>query len=282
MKVMTINKSLIFIMAASLLTTSPTFAVDKDPQLDKQVNNYWSAQTKLDWASVYDLLTPKQQSSITRAQYIERRKKANAFSYSNAQIKDIEIVDDLAWVSVGFDARLLRYPDIPPKHVLNWQLWQKTDTWRLIVDEERKHYPVLPPKVRLIDEETTLAKRAKTAWESKTTQDWKSFYSFLAPAYQAIVPLNEFLQKKAQYLYSSTQVDWVEVAKADKDHGRVSVTFSIKPNDPAASKLEPQQQNMIEDWIKQNGEWYFAIPLPANKPSATPNPAQTNPVGAKS
>jgi hypothetical protein len=240
MKETLLKKRLAIIMAASLVTSIPAWAVDKDPQLDEQIQRYWSAQAKRDWDTMYDLLAQKQKASITRAQHSELRNNSGAFDLSNAKVKDMEIVGDLAWVAVGFDAKLIRYPNAPARHAHIWQVWQKTDTWHPVPDNERQQFQTLPPKLRVAAEETTLANRAKIAWEAKTAQDWKSYYNFLSPAYRSLVSLDDFLKKKAQYLYPSTHIDWAEVTQAKKDQGEVKVTFWITPNAPAATKLEAQ------------------------------------------
>jgi hypothetical protein len=279
MKVMKLKKGLRLLIAASLIASTPLWAIDKDPQLDGQIQHYWAAQAKRDWGAVYDMLTAKEQASTTRAKYIESQTKTGAFEYSDPQVKDMEIAGDMAWVNMGFNAKLLLYPNAPGHHIQIWQLWQKTDTWHPASEAERQQSPNLPPKLRLVNEETALAKRAKAAWEFKTAQDWKSFYGFLSPAYQAIVPIESFLKKKAQYLYPSSHIDWAEVAQVKKDLGVVKITFTLKPNDPAVSKLEAQEQNLVENWVNQNGEWYFDIPLPSG--AANPAPAQAKPAGAK-
>ncbi|WP_394752618.1 hypothetical protein [Crenothrix sp.] len=269
MNAVTSKTSLALIVAIGLLTTPPVFAVDKDQQLIDQVQHYWGAQAKRDWNTMYGFLSPNEQATMTRAQYSEYLNKTTAFDYNNVQIKDKEIVDNMAWVAIEYDAKLILYPNAAPRHVQNWQLWQNTDTWHLIPSEQSQHYPRLPPKLRLATEETALMQRAKDAWSAKSIQDWKTFYSFLPSAYRTLVNLDSFLQKKSQYLYLNPNIDWAEVTQALKDKGLVEVSFAIKPNDPAASKLEPEPKNMLEKWFKQDGNWYIDVPLPTNK-SASP------------
>jgi hypothetical protein len=63
-------------------------------------------------------------------------------------------------------------------------------------------------------------------------------------------------------LYPTSQVTWAQVTQRNTDQGSVHVEFSIKPNDAAVSKLEAQARNVTENWIKQNADWYYDIPLP--------------------
>lgn len=277
MKTMTLKKGLGLIVLASALTSSPIYASDKDTQLESQTQRFWSAQAKRDWNGVYDLLNPKDQATITRTQYSELRNKSGIYDSSNAKIISTEVVDDIAWVSIMFEAKIARIPNAPPRLIHTWQLWQKTDTWHPVSDVDRQKYQTLPPKLRLAEEETALATRAKAAWESKTAQDYKRFYSFLSPDYRAVVSLDNFLKKKAQYLYPSTHIDWTEVSQAKKDAGLVKITFTMKPSDPAAVKLEAQEKTLVENWTKQKGDWYFDIPLP----EGTQQPATAAPSKAK-
>jgi mRNA-degrading endonuclease YafQ of YafQ-DinJ toxin-antitoxin module len=262
MKQMTTQKSLMLIVLANLLANTSVYALDKDPQLDAQLTRYWTAQTKRDWSATYDLLDAQDKALLSRTQYSEFRNNTGVFDPINPKTADLEIADNLAWVLTDFDAKIWRFADAPTRHSQLWQLWQKTDTWHPASEAERQKHPALPPKLRLPSEESTLAERAKNAWLAKSSQDWKSFYTnFLPPDYRASVSAEEFLKKKAQYLYSSTRVDWAQVVKAKPDEATVKITFGIKPNDPLAAKLDAQERGVIESWIKQKGEWYFNIPM---------------------
>jgi hypothetical protein len=278
MKLITPHKNLGLIMLAGLLASPPLHAIDKDPQLDSQIQHYWTAQAKSDWGAVYDLLPSQDKAASTRAKYIEFRKKTGVFNFTNAKTSYVEIVDDLAWVATDFDAKVLRFPTAPARHNQMWQLWQKTDNWHPVSEAVRLQHPPLPPKLRFPADETALTARAQAAWQAKSTQDWKGFYSFLPPDYRASVSLDEFLKKKSQYLYSAPHIDWVQVPQMQKDLGTVKITFAIKPNDAIAAKLDAQERTLTENWLKQNGDWYFDIPLPAAEKTAQ---VAAKPAGAK-
>ena len=274
-----------FIFAtAILLASSPLFAMDKDEQLEKQLSSYWAAQAKQDWSGLYDLLPKEQQAKSSRSQYVDILKQSHYFDIVNPQVKDLQIVNNQAWAGILYGAKVLKFPKAPIRYVSLWQLWLKTDTWHPATKEEAQQYCPLPPKLRSIADETTLSGRAKAAWAAKSAQDWKTFYSFLSPAYREKVSLDNYLKKKAQYLYPTSEVKWVQVANNNLNVGTVRIDFSIKPNDSAVSKLEAQQRNVIEDWVKVGSEWYYNIKLPVDPtkaaPKATPNEIKI-PTGTK-
>jgi hypothetical protein len=270
MKLITTHKNLGLIVLAGLMASTPLFALDKDPQLDSQIQRYWAAQAKRDWGVVYDLLPSQEKATSTRAQYTEFRNKTGVFDFTNAKTSYVEIADDLAWVATDFDAKVWRFPKAPARHSQMWQLWQKTDAWHPASEAVSLQHPPLPPKLRLPADETALTIRAQNAWQAKSTQDWKAFYSFLPPGYRASISLEEFLKKKSQYLYSAAHIDWVQVPQMQKDQGTVKITFAIKPNDAVAAKLDAQERTLAENWLKQNGDWYFDIPLPPTEKTAQP------------
>jgi hypothetical protein len=157
---------------------------------------------------------------------------------------------------------------MPPQSTSAWEVWEKTDTWRPVAPPLRDQYPKRPPALRNGEEEARVAKRVEALWTARAANDYASIYDLLEPAYRAAVTREEFLARKARYLYPSFKVDWVEV---EGSRARARVLFQQKLNDPTLYKLEPDDQRGIETWVQVDGQWFRAMERPTPTTAAAVN-----------
>jgi mRNA-degrading endonuclease YafQ of YafQ-DinJ toxin-antitoxin module len=247
---------------------SLALAAEQDKQaLEARARQFWEAEVKQDWGTVYDLSIPEERANATREQYVAFRREKGPFQYLTAQIGEVAVAGDIGWVQVAYDVRPLNYPEVKPHHIQIWDLWHKRDTWYPVPKPQRDQFPKLPPHLRPADEEAALSKRAHDYWQAKETQDWQLIYQYLTPDHRAQVSLEQFLKKKALFSYFSHRLEWTEVITDNR--GRVKVVYRRKLNDPSVSKLDPQEDRVIENWIKIDNQWYRDLettPKKANDP----------------
>ena len=234
-------------------------AADDESALDALAKRYWAAEVEQDWGSVYDMLSETEKAMVVRDRYRAIRKEEGPYHYVAAQVTEVAVAGDVAWVHVKYEFKLPRYPYVAPERKETWQLWSRTDRWHPVPIAQIDHWPGRPPHLRPEAEERALAKRSTELWQAMAGQDWKGVYGCLPPQYRAQVPLEQFLKNKALNFYYSPRVEWAEV---EGQGGRVRVVYTYKPTDPAVTKLEPSAGRVTEDWIKADGNWYLDIQAP--------------------
>lgn len=248
------NHWLKFVFAAIAWNIGIATAAEDRQALDALVQRYWAAEVAKDYVAVYGMLSSDEQSTIARDAYVTLRKEGGPLAYVTAQPGEIAYEGDIAWVYVKFDFMLPRYAYAGSRPGTTWQVWKNAGGWHPIPLGERDQWPTLPPKLRPAADEAVLKDRVKGLWRAKAEQDWKSVYSYLPPSFRERTPLDKFLQSKARFLYVSPEVQWVE---AEGDHARAKIAVATKFNDPAATKMQPTQEKVIEPWIKADGTWYL-------------------------
>lgn len=219
-----------------------------------RAERFWNAEVSKDWGAVYELLSGADRESQTRDEYAAARQAAGPLDYREAAVEDVLLDKDLAWAHVKFKFVLLAHPQIPPTPGAYWQVWRKDGNWYAVGAGERGQWPRLPPQLRPAGDEAAVTTRSNELWQARVAGDWKTVYRYLAPDYRADVSLDEFLGRKAKYLYYAPRVEWAEV---EGGAARVKVAFTHKYSDPAASKMEPVEGVLIEKWRKADGEWFF-------------------------
>lgn len=247
-----------------------TAAAAQDRQaLDALTKQYWVAEVAQDYVTVYGMLSPGEQKTITQDDYVTLRKEGGPPRYVTAQPGEIAYEANLAWVYVTFDWMLPRHADAGSRPGTTWQLWQNADGWHPIPLSVREQWPILPPKLRPAADEAALKARVSGLWQAKVELDWKSVYAYMPPWFRDRTPLDRFLKSKARFVYVSPEVQWVE---AKGDEARAAIVVGTKFNDPAASKMQPKIDKFIEPWIKVDQTWYLNA-LPLDEPDA---PAKEN------
>jgi hypothetical protein len=248
------------LVAAGFIAGSAAGATTENEQaLAALARRYWAAEVQQDWRTVYDLLPPGDRAVGSRDEYATWRKERGLVLFVAAEIGETAVSGDLAWVRVKYEFQLAKYPEVAPRQAEMWDIWRNVDGWRPVAKKEREAWPKLPPSRRPAAEEAALAARSRELWQAQVAQDWKTYYRYLNPEFQARVPLEKYLGAKAKNTYLSPRVEWAEVIG---DAGRAKVLVLAKPNDPGVSKMEPESKVVIEKWVKTNGNWYLDVDLP--------------------
>jgi hypothetical protein len=241
------------------LASAPALALgDDQAALQAQAKKYWRAEVKKDWKAVHALLAPDEQKAVKPEDYANyRNSKTGTFQYVSAEAGETALEGDAGWVRVTGEGVLVGFPGIQPRHLQYWQLWRKHESgWLLMSKAESQGVRQLPPNARSMAEEDALKQRADAFWKAKEAQDWRAIYGYLVPEFRAKTPLQKFLDNRSMYLYVSHRLEWVEVIEGQ---GRVKVAYTRKLNDPSVSKMSPEEQTALEEWVKVNGQWYRQV-----------------------
>lgn len=244
------------VLAVGILAV-PAMAVPADDLavLDTQAKRFWAAEVRKDWDAVYEMLPAADKGTMTREQYATLRKERGPYQYTTAQVGEVLVEGDAAWVRVQYEYKLPRYPDVEPRQAQTWHRWQRTpDGWRPVPRDELPQWPLRPPQRRPAAEEAALTERANAFWRAKVTKDWIAVYDYLTPDFRAEVSRDEFLKSRVKYVFVSPRVEWAEV---DAQHGRTKVRYAFRFADPAASKQEPIERTAVDTWRKVDGQWYY-------------------------
>jgi len=244
----------VLLLGTLTLTAVAAAASDATRSLGQAAGALWAARVSEDWETVYDLLPDAKRAKSSRDEFVSFRREKGPFQFLSAEVEEVYVSGDIGWVAVKFSARPRAYPQLPPTRVETWDTWQIRDgRWQALSQGERDQLPRLPPARRSAAEERRLASRANAFWQAKRRQDWASIHEYLEPDYQAKVPLEEFLERKAMFAYLDHRLEWTEVIG---NEGRVKIAYTHKLNDPSVSKMEPKESANIEAWIKVGGQWH--------------------------
>ena len=256
-----------FVVMAFCVGTMPALASADRQRLEDLAKRYWAAEVAADYAAVYVMLSPGEQATISRADYVAVRKNGGPPRYLTARIDEFAYDGDLAWVYVTFDWMFSHRPDAGSRPGHAWQLWRYADGWHPVAPLERDQWPLYPPKLRSAADEAVLKERVIALWQAKSRDDWKGVYVYMPPWFRERVSLEKFMGNSALYVYLSPEVEWVE---ANGNQGRAKIAVATRHNDPAATKMKPQTDRLIESWIKVDGTWYLKVPPPEETPEPVP------------
>jgi hypothetical protein len=233
-------------------------AQDETKALRERATTLWEARVKGDWGTVYDYLSEsKEIGTATKQQYIDFSKEKGPFVYVSYKVGEVEVDEDTGWVKTAFALRPLRFPEYPPNRVEQWQLWEKRDgKWYPIPKERMADEPKLPPSLRPLKEERAVTARADGFWQAREKSDYGSLYQYLPPSFREKVSKEEFLGKSALNVYVDHQVHWAEV---EGDRANVRVTVGSRPNDPNLTKMDPNYETILQEWIKVKDQWYLDV-----------------------
>lgn len=228
--------------------------------LKERAKTLWNARVAGDWATVYNLLPVEETSEMTKEAFVAQRKEKDPFRYLSTKLGEAAVAGAMGWVELEYDVQLKDYPQAPPRHMQTWSVWfVKNGQWYPMTKEQREQAPKLPPQKRPADEEARLSSRAQEFWKAREGRDWALTYQFLKPEYRAQVPVEQFLPSDRPPSYLSHRLEWTEV---NGEHGRVKVAFTYELKEPESPKPGPQENSIIEDWVKTDGQWYRHKPWP--------------------
>jgi len=250
----------VFLFLGLLGSGSLQAAQDERKALTDRAKAFWDARVKGDWGTVFDFLADSEKKGGTKEQYIAFSKEKGPFRYLSYKLEDVEVESDTGWVKTAYELEPTRFPGLPPNKVNTWQVWEKWEgQWFPIPTDRQQEVPKLPPRLRPVKEESAVMARANEFWKAREKDDYKSVYQMLPPAFREKVPADEFLGKKALNTYVSHTVQWAEVSG---DRAKVRITVDYRPNDPNLTKIDPQQEIILQQWLKVNNQWYLDVPEP--------------------
>ena len=135
-------------VAASIGGARSAAAADDRQALEAQAKRYWAAEVAQDYGTVYDLLTPGEQDTKPRDEYVTFRKVEGPFHYVTAKVGEIAVARDVGWVHVNFEWTMPSFPGARPRPSEMWIVWRYLDGWHPIPVDDREQWPLLPPHLR--------------------------------------------------------------------------------------------------------------------------------------
>lgn len=250
----------------------------EDPEASKLRTNaaeYWQAREAEDWAKLYEILSPEDLAGFSQQEFVKNKQQYEKLRYSAVKVQDVQVDGDYGWVDVSYRYSPKGYEGLPPKEARIWDVWRKENgVWRPLSPPRLMEAPKLPPTLRSRDEETVLARRIEQFWVAREAQDWAALYPLLEPAYRALQSEQEFLKMRAMYLYLSHKLEWTEVDKGSES-GRAKINYTYKYNDPNVSKMAPQEDVAVEEWVKVNNEWFRRVAAQSAAPEHRPEDHQS-------
>jgi len=233
-------------------------AQDESKALRERATALWEARVKGDWGTVFDYMSGKEIGDATKQQYIDFSKEKGPFIYVSCKLGEVEVDGNTGWVKTAFALKPLRFPDYPPNKLEQWQVWEKRDRkWYPVPKERLENEPDLPPRLRPIQEERAVTARADGFWQAREKGDYALLYQYLSPSFKEKVNKEEFLSKKALNLYVDHEIHWAQV---QGDRANVRLTVGSRPNDPNLTKMTPNYELIVQEWIKVKDQWYVDIP----------------------
>lgn len=241
---------------------------DETQILSAQAKEFWEARLKEDWAKLYRYLPDDEKKELSLEEYVSGKGKHSPYKLLSYEVGKVEVDGHYGWVEMNNSMKPGRIGDAPPVNTKFWQVWLKgKENWFPLPHAFAHLAPKLPPSQRPAFEEATLKKRIEEAWGAAERMDWEAVYSYFTPKYRENNSLDDFVQKAKIHLYLSHNVEWTEVAGR---RGRARVVFTSRLNDPSLTKLQPQQNTVIEQWIQQDGTWYREADVNQQVPAVQP------------
>lgn len=243
--------------AASGVTAAESSGLTGANALEQRAQAFWSARVTGDWLTVYRFLTEAQRAGVSAGKFAELRRTKGPLAYRAAAIGEVAAADDVGWVDVSYTAAAVLFPQMPSRDMRIWEIWEKRDgQWYPVPRGRRAELPHLPPRFRSTPKAAELAERADGFWDAKQREDWVRIYDYLEPAYQARISREEFLKRKALYIYLAHSFEWVEVSDG---RGRVKVRYTRRLDGSGAEGTEAEESTTIEQWVHVDGNWYLRI-----------------------
>ena len=110
--------------------------------------------------------------------------------------------------------------------------------------------------------EAALSQRAEIYWDAFTSRDWDRVEQLIDPEIRDdIAPYIQSLrqsQPMAEYL--SYQEKEIEISG---DRALVTYELEIKYLHPMLLQLPPQRDEVVDDWVRRNNQWYIIEKQPS-------------------
>ncbi len=246
-----------------------------EASLRARAEKLWTAKTKQDWASVFDVTDPTVRRDAKVDEYVRWAEANEPFKVHEFTIHRVAAEGEMGWVELSEKTSLRRYPAIPPTERRRWEKWRVVDgRWYPVPPREIDLYP-RPPVERDLAAEKSLRERFARTVELRQKRDFAALYEMAAPIDREKVSLEQFAEIEEKYEYKEADVQWVEAADGS---GRVGVIYGVKLVDPNLTKLAANYVWRTEPWVLVDGQWYYRLtsaphPVASGEPSG-PKPAE--------
>lgn len=105
--------------------------------------------------------------------------------------------------------------------------------------------------------EDPVAARANARWKSLVALDFDAAYTYAAPGYRALVPLQTYRSRTASAVqWRAAEVSKVECPEESRCIVNIKLSFTpplIKPRDTVVNSY------FDETWIKEDGQWWIFL-----------------------
>jgi hypothetical protein len=222
-------------------------------ELRQRADQLWRARVAEDWAITYRFEDPLLHEKAGVEEYATWCRENEPFVTKTYQLGQVHTDQDLGWVEVSSSTALRRFPDLPARDVQRWEKWRIVDgQWYPVPRTEINNYPEAPA-LRDATAEAQLASRFAVAWRARQEKDWPARYALLVPSQRDRITVEELVKDEDRFEYLNARVLWVQVIG---DRGLVRARYEFKQNDPSLTKMAPEVVDLIEHWVRSEGEWY--------------------------
>ncbi|AKS40875.1 hypothetical protein [Wenzhouxiangella marina] len=106
--------------------------------------------------------------------------------------------------------------------------------------------------------EMTLEERAQARWDHILNDEAELAYPYLTPGYRDITSLGDYLVWLANrpVRWVAASVESVECENEDTCSVTTSITYRV-PGGPTGINQMRMNRDIVEDWIRIDGQWYF-------------------------
>ncbi|MHC5002538.1 MAG: hypothetical protein ACYTJ0_05385 [Planctomycetota bacterium] len=243
--------------------------------LRERAERFWRARLEEDWETAWEFEDLRAVPDATKAQFVEWSRENEPFRVHEYEILRADADGSFGWVEVETSLSARRFPGAPVRTVQRWDNWQLVDgRWLPINARAKEQFPVARV-LRDLAAEPALRARCQEFWEARRDEDWDRIVELCEPDDREQVGPLMLSESQGMLKYVSHEIFWVE---ATGDTGRSRVRFVHRLDDPSMTKAPPMALNMIENWVKVDGQWY--VDLVADVPvddAATARQQETNP-----
>ena len=246
--------------------------------LRDRAEQYWGARHAEDWAKVYTFRTPEEQAKATVEQFTEWSSTQEPFIVESYSVGPAQIERHMGWVQMTSGVSMRRFEGSPVRSATRWELWEQVDkVWYPVTPDRLGEFPRVPSE-RDLEAEKVATKQFMASWEARKAADWEALYFMTSPTFREFVAEGDFASSLDLAIFVDVKLNWVEVVG---DTARMYVQYSVKPNDPSMTKLQPHWAHLIEVWTRVDGRWYWDVPVnpvadaEGEEPSAAPKGGST-------
>lgn len=109
--------------------------------------------------------------------------------------------------------------------------------------------PPPPPKTP----EEIVTERANERWKAAIVGDVEKSYSFTAPSYRAVVPLERYRGRFGTAVMRESAETVNVTCEATRCEAVIRINFVV----PTARRMGTQQTHVRETWVLEEGQWWL-------------------------